>query len=49
LKRAPAAVIFAAPFQRPNAQSEKPVDLDFYTGSAEMQAARQIKDLDRDG
>jgi len=33
LKRAPATVIFAAPdaFQRPNAQSEKPVDLDFYT------------------
>jgi len=31
LKRAPAAVIFA-PFSAPNAHSEKPVDLDFYTG-----------------
>jgi hypothetical protein len=38
LKRAPAAVIFAAPFQGPNAQCEKPVDLDFYTGREEMQA-----------
>jgi hypothetical protein len=33
------------PFQRPNAQSEKPVDLDFYTGSEKMQAPRQIKGL----
>jgi hypothetical protein len=26
------------PFSAPNAQREKPVDLDFYTGSGEMQA-----------
>jgi hypothetical protein len=47
LKRAPATVIFAAPdaFQRPNAQSEKPVDLDFYTGFGKMQAPRQIRHL----
>jgi hypothetical protein len=47
LKRAPAAVIFAAPdaFQRPNAQSEKPVDLDFYTVLRELQPPKSNQGL----
>jgi hypothetical protein len=36
-----------ADFSVPNAQSEKPVDLDFYTGQVKMQAPRQIKGLGR--
>src|SRR5262249_57251017 len=46
LKRAPAAVIFA-PFKVANAQSEKPVDLDFYTGFGEMQAPAPNQGLGR--